>query len=424
MVTWGDNAWVGRNVTSRGEGWSPEAVDIHGEEVAALRAAITLSQLRLHYQPKVDVSSGRMQGVEALVRWEHPTRGLVPPVEFISLAEDSGLIGSLGEWVLTESCLQQATWAVHLGENAPPMVCVNVSAHQFVPGFVDLVRHTIASTGVLPEMVGVEITESVVMGDVGAAVGIMHELKALGLVLSIDDFGTGYSSLSQLKRFPIDELKIDKSFIDGLGSDPGDTAIVAAIVAMAHALGLLVIAEGVETIDQLTRLRNLGCDMAQGYLFSRPLPPEGLVALGTVLRPVAEGGPAPAPTPAAEVVLIVDDTADVRQLANVSLATSGFAVLEAVSGQEALREARRVRPACIVLDVSMPGMDGFETCRALRSDPSISSTAIVMLTARADAHDKVKAFSAGADDYMVKPFAPRELASRVRQAIARRSAAT
>ena len=401
-----------------------QAVELHDEEVAALRDAITLGQLRLHYQPKVDIASARLQGVEALVRWEHPTRGMVPPVEFISLAEESGLIGSLGEWVLVEACRQQATWAGQLGANAPPMVCVNVSGHQFVHGFVDLVRRTIAATGVLPEMVCVEITESVVMGDVEAAVGIVQELKSLGLVVSIDDFGTGYSSLSHLKRFPIDELKIDKSFIDGLGSDPEDTAIVAAIVAMAHALGLLVIAEGVETIDQLKRLQNLGCEMAQGYLFSRPLPPEGLVALGSVLRPVADGDPSPAPTRPAEVVLVVDDAADVRQLAKVSLATSGFEVLEAVSGEEALREARRARPACIVLDVSMPGMNGFDACRALRSDPLTSSAAIVMLTSRADADDKVEAFSAGADDYMVKPFAPRELVSRVRQAITRRAAAT
>lgn len=271
-------------------------------------------------------------------------------------------------------------------------------------------------------MVCVEITESVVMHDVEAAVGIVQELKSRGLVVSIDDFGTGYSSLAHLKRFPIDELKIDKSFVDGLGTDSEDTAIVAAIVAMAHALGLLVIAEGVETIDQLERLRTLGCEMAQGYLFSRPLHPDGLVALGPILLPIADGDPSPKQTRATDAVLVVDDTADVRQLANVSLATSGFEVLEAASGEEGLREARRARPACIVLDVTMPGMNGFDACRALRSDPLTSSAAIVMLTSRADADDKVAAFSAGADDYMVKPFAPRELVSRVRQAIMRRTA--
>ena len=399
------------------------AVDARQDAVGALREAIELGQLRLHYQPKVDSASGRLQGVEALVRWQHPSRGMVPPAEFIPLAEESGLIGSLGEWVLIEACRQQAKWARELGASASPMVCVNVSGHQFVPGFVDLVRRTIAATGALPEMLCVEITESVLMGDVDAAVAVVQELKALGLVVSIDDFGTGYSSLSHLKRFPIDELKIDKSFVDGLGNDPEDTAIVAAIVAMAHALGLLVIAEGVETTDQLQRLRALGCEMVQGYLFSPPVPSDDLAALGSVLRPRAQDDPSSSSTRTSDVVLVVDDTADVRQLANVSLATSGFEVIEAGSGDDALRDARRARPACVVLDVSMPGMNGFEVCRMLRADPLTSSTAIVMLTSRADAGDKVEAFSAGADDYMVKPFAPRELVSRVRQAIARRGLA-
>lgn len=399
-----------------------QAVEVHDGHVAALRDAIRLGQLRLHYQPKVDISSGRLEGVEALVRWEHPSRGMVPPDQFIPLAEKSGLIGSLGEWVLAEACRQQALWAETLGANAPPMVSVNVSGHQFVPGFVDVVRRTIEQTGVVAEMVCVEITESVMMTDIVTAVDIVHQLKSLGLVVSIDDFGTGYSSLSHLKRFPIDELKIDKSFVDGLGTDPDDTAIAAAIVAMAHALGLLVIAEGVETIDQLERLRHLGCEMAQGYLFSRPLPPEELAALGSVLNPSTGGAPLRAQSRPTEVVLVVDDAADVRQLANVSLATSGFEVLEAASGEEGLREARRSRPACIVLDVTMAGMNGFDACRALRSDPLTLSAAIVMLTSRADGGDKVEAFSAGADEYMVKPFAPRELVSRVRQAINRRTA--
>jgi diguanylate cyclase (GGDEF)-like protein len=399
-----------------------EAVDRHHREVIDLRGAIEHGQLRLLYQPKVDIASGQVHGVEALVRWEHPTRGLLAPVEFISLAEESGLIASLGEWVLVEACRQQAEWTKLLGAHAPPMVAVNVSGRQFVPGFVDVVRRAVAETGVVPESLGVEITESVMMGDVEAAVEIVHELKALGLLVAVDDFGTGYSSLSHIKRFPIDELKIDKSFVDGLGTDPEDTAIVAAVVAMAQALGLMVIAEGVETSDQLGRLRHLGCEMVQGYVYSRPVRPDDLVALGSVLRPHDDERSAPASASVPEVVLIVDDTADVRQLANVSLSTSGFEVLEARTGDEALRQARRARPACVVLDVSMPGLDGFQVCRALRSDPLTTATAIVMLTSRAAAGDKIAAFSAGADDYMVKPFAPRELVSRIRQAIARRAA--
>lgn len=255
------------------------------EDVAELRAAIDLDQLVLHYQPKVDAASGQLRGLESLVRWIHPTRGVVPPLAFISIAEEGGLIADLGEWVLTEACRQQVEWAEALGDATPPVVCVNVSGLQLVAGFVDVVRRAISETGVGPKSLCLEITESAAMADVEAAIALVQELKALGLLVSIDDFGTGHSSLSHLQRFPIDEVKIDKSLIDLIGKAGDEGAIVAAIIARAHALGLDVIAEGVETLDQLRRLQQMGCDMIQGYLFSRPLPPGEVATLGPVLKP-------------------------------------------------------------------------------------------------------------------------------------------
>jgi CheY-like chemotaxis protein len=255
---------------------------------------------------------------------------------------------------------------------------------------------------------------------------VLRDLAALGVSLSIDDFGTGYSSLSYLKQFPVDELKIDKSFVQGLGEDPNDTAIVAAIVAMAHALDLCVVAEGVETSDQLDRLRTLGCEQAQGYLFARPQPgPDvaGFLVTGAVVWEQQADTTAGAEVARyhADRVLVVDDTPEVRQLARMSLAAVGFEVHEAAEGTAAMSMARQIRPDCIVLDLMMPGLSGLELCRLLRQDPATASCTIVMLTANDDPEDKVEAFSSGADDYIVKPFSPRDLSSRVQSAMRRRA---
>ena len=248
----------------------PGAFGGDAERTRELQQAIEAGQLVLHYQPKIELASGRLLGAEALVRWEHPTRGLVPPGEFISLAESSGLIGDLGTWALRAACRQAVAWNTAARSDSGLMVCVNVSAKQFDAEFPDLVAEVLRSEGLSGEQLCLELTESVLMTNVEAAIETMRAIKQLGVEISIDDFGTGYSSLAYLKRFPLDELKIDRSFISGLGTDPDDTAIVGAITAMAHALGLEVIAEGVETEEQLARLRVLGCGVAQGFLFSRP----------------------------------------------------------------------------------------------------------------------------------------------------------
>jgi CheY-like chemotaxis protein len=266
-----------------------------------------------------------------------------------------------------------------------------------------------------------------VMHDAELAIGTLRKLKSLGMRISIDDFGTGFSSLAYLKRFPLDELKIDKSFVDGIGIDPDSTAIVAAVMGMAHALGLHVVAEGVETADQLSRLRTLGCDEVQGYYFARPSTPDAidaLLAAATTGVPGWHGDSAAAAAPTAGVrkILVVDDALDVRQLLRSSLAAVGFEVREAGSGEEAITLAREFRPDCVVLDINLPGISGLEVCRILREDVTNEPTTIVMLSVEAEPAEKIEAFSSDADDYMVKPFSPRDIVSRVTASMRRRTA--
>jgi diguanylate cyclase (GGDEF)-like protein/PAS domain S-box-containing protein len=238
----------------------------------SLRQAVEKQQLILFYQPKIDLSSGQMTGVEALLRWRHPDLGMVSPVDFIPLAEETGLIVPIGEWVLRTACDQAKTWQ---RSGLPPFrVAVNISGHQFRQAdFVDMVEGVLAQTGLNPQWLELEITESVVMENVEETILTLTALKARGMHLAIDDFGTGYSSLSYLKRFPITSLKIDRSFINEVGTDPNDAAIASSVIALAQAMSLEVVAEGIETEEQLRFLVARGCTEGQGYLFSRPVPP-------------------------------------------------------------------------------------------------------------------------------------------------------
>src|SRR3954452_8013779 len=245
----------------------------------------------LLYQPLVCARTGRMQSVEALVRWQHPTRGLVPPDAFIGLAERTGLIVPLGLHVLRLAIAQLRAWATV----APGLsIAVNVSARQLVePDFVEQARHIVWSSGVDPHHVILELTESMIMEDAEAAVAALWQLRGVGVGLALDDFGTGYSSLARLGDLPLDELKIDKSFVDRLGAATGDsTALVTAAVAMGHGLGLKVVAEGVETLEEAALLSSVGCDLLQGYLLGRPQPAEALVPqFGEQLLPSASALP-------------------------------------------------------------------------------------------------------------------------------------
>jgi diguanylate cyclase (GGDEF)-like protein/PAS domain S-box-containing protein len=243
-----------------------------------LRHAIERSEFILHYQPQLDLESGAIIGFEALVRWRHPQRGMVLPSEFIAAAEETGLIGLLGEWVLRQACTEARAWR---NAGHPELqVSVNCSAQQFQrEGFVETVDRILRGTGLPASCLELEITESVIVERSEEVIARFAALDAMGVRISIDDFGTGYSSLSYLKRFAIHQLKIDQSFVRDISSDPDDAAIVSAIIAISHSLGFKVVAEGVETAEQLAFLKSLGCDGAQGYYFSRPVPADEFARL-------------------------------------------------------------------------------------------------------------------------------------------------
>jgi len=243
-----------------------------------LRDALRRGELELHYQPKIDVLSGAIHSAEALIRWRHPERGLVSPAEFIPLAEESGLIGPIGEWVVREACRQTRKWQDE--GLASIRVAVNLSPSQFRHGnLLGTMRQALDDAGLDPRYLEVELTESTVMSDAEGSVRILEHLSQMGVLVSVDDFGTGYSSMSYLRRFPVDILKIDRTFINEIVSRPDDASIVSAIVSLAHSLRLKVVAEGVETREQLDFLKTLGCDQYQGYYFSPAVPPQQFALL-------------------------------------------------------------------------------------------------------------------------------------------------
>jgi diguanylate cyclase (GGDEF)-like protein len=252
-----------------------------------LRRAMEVGELTLHYQPKVDIATNRVRSAEALIRWHHPTRGLVPPMVFIPVAEETGLIVPLGEWVLRQACQQVRSW-IDAGMT-PVRVAVNLSAKQFRHAdLAAVVKSALDDANLEPGFIELELTESAVMHNPELSAATLQTLSAMGVHISIDDFGTGYSSLSYLRRFPLDKLKIDRSFIRDLMKNPDDVSIVRAIISLAHSLRLRVVAEGVETAEQLDFLRDLGCDQYQGFFCSPAVPPE---AFATLIRRLRSEGP-------------------------------------------------------------------------------------------------------------------------------------
>ncbi|MDR6663943.1 diguanylate cyclase (GGDEF)-like protein/PAS domain S-box-containing protein [Rhizobium sp. 1399] len=269
---------LGRNTLQYHDGVVSNSVDLPLSEQEELRQAIIANQLFLLYQPQVDVATGRITGLEALVRWNHPTKGVIPPVNFIPLAEETGLIVPLGLWVLNEACRQARAWQ-DMGLT-PLTIAVNVSPKQFAdPDFASHVAEAIDRHRLNARWLELEVTESVIMHDAARALAIMLSLRALGLRLSIDDFGSGYSSLAALKTFPFDRLKMDRSLVEALPADKTAVAIASAVISLAQTLKLSVLAEGVETDAQLEFLRHARCEEAQGYRFSKPVAPEEIVVM-------------------------------------------------------------------------------------------------------------------------------------------------
>jgi len=280
---------AGRNTVRFFDPQMQAAVEARAALEVDLRHSLLRDALELHYQPQVGPGN-RVVGAEALLRWTHPERGPVSPGEFIPVAEQSGLIVDLGEWVLQSACAQLALWALQ-PQSAWLTLAINVSVHQFRQAdFVDKVRHALAHHRVVASRLKLEITESMFASDQDSIIAKMREIRGLGVGFSLDDFGTGYSSLSYLRRLPLDQLKIDQSFVREVLTDANDAAIARTVIALGQSLGLAVIAEGVELQGQRDFLAAHGCDLCQGYLISRPLP------IAQFDRFVAEHGGAPMPT--------------------------------------------------------------------------------------------------------------------------------
>ncbi len=323
----------------------------------ALRGALEGEQFVLHYQPKLELNTGRVTGVEALLRWNRPGHGLVYPAEFVPVLEETGMVVRIGDWIVDAACRQIAEWNEQGVREV--RVAVNVSSRQFVEGDLEgVVRAAIERHGIDPGMLELELTESALMTNAERTIEVLQRLKALGIRIAIDDFGTGYSSLAYLKRFPIDKLKIDIAFVRDIVTNPDDAAIALAIISMAHSLHMQVIAEGVETRAQMAYLRRNRCDEIQGFHFSRALPAAGLAALVRKNR-AAPDMPA-ADDSNVQTILVVDDDTDTLSALHRLFRRDNYRVLTASSPAEAFELLALYRVQVVLCDQRMPVMSGTE----------------------------------------------------------------
>jgi diguanylate cyclase (GGDEF)-like protein/PAS domain S-box-containing protein len=380
-----------------------------------LRGAIERQEFLLHYQPKVELGGGTISGFEALLRWQHPQRGLVSPVEFVPVLEDTGLIVPVGEWVLRTVCTQIKAWQ---GQGLAPLpVAVNMSARQFERKTLDAFIACIAESGVDPTLIKLELTESLLMKDAEETVQSLVRLKSTGVRLSVDDFGTGYSSLSYLKRFPLDELKIDRAFIRDVTTNPEDAEITLTIINLAHSLHLKVVAEGVETEAQLSFLYAHGCDEMQGYYFSKPLNVEDCTRMLSEGRhlsmPAVSNGAEEAPA-----VLLLDDSPTDLELMQRALTPGGYRILVADSVSEAFEVLSQHPIHIVISDHNLPSMTGVEfLARVRRLYPQAIRIVLSGANDFGQVTDAVN--DAGIHKYLSKDWDAVRLRSEVREAYLR-----
>ncbi|EXI79324.1 MAG: Cyclic di-GMP phosphodiesterase Gmr [Candidatus Accumulibacter appositus] len=376
-----------------------------------LGQGLEAGQFLLHYQPQISLRTGEITGLEALIRWQHPDGKLVPPNDFIPAAERIRLILPVGKWVIEEACRQIRAW----GEaGLPPVkVAVNVSAHQFLNGDLDvIVSQALKRHDVAPHLLDVEMTESVLMHDPVAAGIMLERIKATGVALSLDDFGTGYSSLAYLSRFPFNQLKIDRSFVQKMVTDPGAATIVRMIIDLAHRMRLNVIAEGVETEAQLGFLQKQDCDQMQGYLFSRPVPAQEISALLQASRklPIAQREAHPKRT-----LLLVDDEPSILSSLRRILRNDGYHILTAESGEQALELMASHKVQVLLSDQRMPGMTGTELLR--RACIITPDTVRMILSGYTDLKTVTEAVNEGfIYKFLTKPWDADELRANIREA--------
>ncbi|MDD5250913.1 MAG: EAL domain-containing protein [Rhodocyclaceae bacterium] len=376
-----------------------------------LRRALERGEFVLHYQPQLNLRNGEIIGAEALVRWQSPERGLVSPAEFIPLAEETGLIVPLGEWVLRTACAQNKAWQ---DAGLPPMtIAVNLSARQFAAqNIVELAGQVLQETRLDPSYLELELTESAVMADADAFIHATEKLKGLAITLTIDDFGTGFSSLSYLKRFAIDRLKIDQSFVRDITHDPNSAAIAVAIISLSHNLKLSALAEGVETEAQLNFLRARDCDEMQGFYFSKPLPAaemEQLLRAGRKLE-----FPVHADLPARTLLMVDDEPAILSSLKRL-FRREGYTLLTAGSGAEGLELLARQEVGVVISDARMPHMHGAEFLGKVREIHP--DTVRIMLSGYTDLKAVTEAVNRGElFKFLTKPWHDEELLEVVRDA--------
>lgn len=387
---------------------------------ADLKRAIERAEFCVYYQPVLSLVTGNITGFEALIRWQHPERGLVYPGEFIDAAQESGLIVPMGLWLLNEACRQIRYWQVEFPQRNPLRISVNLSTEQFLqPDLIPQIDRILDSNGLDGACLSLEIRETSLMADPAAATAIVLQLQSRQISVCLDGFGTDYASVKNLHRFPVNALDIDRALISQIDHNPEALKLIKTIVMLAHELDIRVSAEGIETDEQLQQLKSIGIQYGQGYLFSRPVEPA--IAQNLILHlKQPETMPPISSSPATNLsqdhnvplVLIVDDERIMRSLLRRVVEKEGYKVIEAENGHEAIELYQSHQPSLILMDAMMPEMSGFECCTKLRNINSAVSSSlqvavdhapVLMITTLEDAESVDRAFAAGATDYITKP---------------------